>query len=234
VRQVNQQSYAGADDYNRQWGHTGERFVYDIHRRRLTVSYDKDGMRLEETSFATVASSIVQFPGGGVKNAMWSLGDFYAVGGPPGSDYVNDPELMAVVRSIRMNPDWAYAIDQWYKGQRELIIREGMARIARDNRQWSNTRATQTEDVLDISFNGWKSRNAANDAGHSSSVNAIHERTIYATPSGGTVNLPSFYNNVYTNGLGDYVLHNDAFYQINNDPTFNSQQWQRIEPAPPQ
>ena len=40
------------------------------------------------------------------------------------------------------------------------------------------------------------------------------------------VTLPS----LTKNGLGGYVLHNDANYEINTDPAFNGREWQRIEP----
>jgi hypothetical protein len=36
----------------------------------------------------------------------------------------------------------------------------------------------------------------------------------------------------YADGQGNFVLHNDANYQINTDPAFNSRDWQRIEPVP--
>ncbi|MEC4676831.1 MAG: hypothetical protein VST72_07945, partial [Nitrospirota bacterium] len=76
---------------------------------------------------------------------------------------------------------------------------------------------------------GWKSRNASQDRMQAKTINSIHEQTLYATPSGETVKLPSFYSNVYTDGNGRYILNNDSLYEPNTDPTVNSQNWQRIE-----
>jgi hypothetical protein len=60
-------------------------------------------------------------------------------------------------------------------------------------------------------------------------IDAIHEQTPYTTPSRETVRFPSFYNNVYTDGKGRYILNNDSLYEPNTDPAVNSSNWQRIE-----
>ncbi|GAB5470390.1 MAG: hypothetical protein Kilf2KO_34200 [Rhodospirillales bacterium] len=230
VRRAAKAAFQGAEEFNRGASVAGEKMYYDIHVRRLQIAYDLKGQAMEETLFATVSSSVVVYPNGTVKAAQWTLADTYSVGGPAGSSYLEDPELAAIVRSLRMDQDWAFAIDRWYAGKRDEIVREGMARAAAAQGSWRNTRAQQSDDVLDISFKGWKSRNAISDAGQSNSVNMIHERTAYATPSGGSVNLPSFYSQVYTDGQGSYVLHNDANYQINSDPALNGRSWQQVQP----
>ena len=222
--------YRRAEETTRNSGYTGQRMVYDRRVIRLETAYELEGRPLEETTFATLASTTVYFPTGAVKAAMWSLDNMYSVGGPPGRDHLNDPLLATVVRSRKVNPDWAYAIDAWFKGQRDIILREGIARAAAA-RGWQNSRAQASDDVLDISFNGWKSRNAASDLGQAKLVDSIHERTAYVSQPGQNVYLPSFYKNNYTDGQGNYVLHNDANYQINADPAFYQRDWQRMQPA---
>ncbi|MDQ8201821.1 hypothetical protein [Pelagicoccus sp. SDUM812003] len=214
---------------NRQAGQFGERQTYQIDARKLVLRYEENGKQIESTNFATITNYAFVQPNGATRIAKWNILNAIALAGPVGSDYLNDPQLAAVARSVRMNPDWAYAIDQWNQGVRQLAIQEGMAKAAAARQGWQNTAATQGEDVLDISFNGWKSRNASSDRMQSLEVNSIHERTTYSTPSGSTVNLPSYYQNAYTDGQGNYVLHNDALYDINTDPNFNSRDWSRIE-----
>ncbi|MCM8527493.1 MAG: hypothetical protein NE327_13310 [Lentisphaeraceae bacterium] len=231
VRKAAQAQYQGANEFNQQHGYTGTRFVFDIQVRKLTVRYTYESINYEEVIFASWGQSTVWYPNGTVKAAMWNLNNMYSVGGPPGSNYMEDPVLATVVRSRRVNKDWSYAIDQFYQNRKQMIIKEGMAAIAAARNSWKNTRTTQSEDVLDISFNGWKKRNNMNNAGHSSSINSIHERTTYATPGGSQVNLPSYYQQVYTDGNGNYLLHNNANYQINTDPRFNQQNWQQINPV---
>ncbi len=206
----------------------GETWNYDIHVRRLVMQFTENGKRLESTVFATISHTAITLPNGSVKEAKWNIWDSYSVTGLINTEYTSDPVLAAIVRSWRPNPDWLYVIDQWQKGKRNQIYREGLAAAAAAQQAWSNTRGKQTEDVLDISFNGWKKREGIKDAGQAAVVNMIHEQTTYAKPGGGQVNLPSFYQNVYSNGQGTYVLHNDANYNINTDPMFNNFDWQKL------
>lgn len=231
VRRANAYGFNQARQYTQQNAARGETWTYDVHVRRVVMRYTEKGQRLESTSFAVIGSNTITYANGAVKSANWLVTDAYSVGGPVGTDYINDPVLAAIVRSRRINPDWAHAIDQWYAGARQQIIREGMAAAAAAQGKWSNARSQKSDDVLDISFNGWKKRNAISDTSQANLVNSIHERTTYAMPSGQQVNLPSFYRNAYTDGQGNYVLHNDANYNIQTDPTFNSRNWQRIQPV---
>lgn len=228
VRRLASAQYQQAQQFNQNSGYTGQRYLYDRKVHKLVAEYYENGELIRETTFATMSVNIVTFPNGSVKAGMWSLDNMYSVGGPVGKDHLSDPELAAVIRSRRMNPDWAYALDMFYANQRNMIIREGMAKAAASRGIWTNTRSTESEDILDISFNGWKSRNSMTNAGQSRTVDSILERTAYTSSSGGSVYLPSFYKNAYTDGQGNYVLHNDANYQINTDPNFNSRNWERM------
>ncbi|MCM8539593.1 MAG: hypothetical protein NE328_04910 [Lentisphaeraceae bacterium] len=231
VQKIAQEQYQQANIYNQQSSIDQTRFVFDIQVRRLIVRYHYEGKEYEEVIFATWGHSTVWHPNGTVKAAMWNLNNMYSIGGAPGSGFLDDPVLATVVRSRKVNKDWAYAIDGFYKNRRGIIIKQGMAAIAASKNSWKNTAVSQSEDVLDISFKGWKKRNGMNDAGHSNSVNGVHERTTYSTPSGSQVNLPSYYQQVYTDGQGNYILHNDANYQINSDSNFNQRSWQQIQPV---
>lgn len=231
VRKFHARAYRDTENFNQREGPmVGQRQHYDIHVRKLVARYNRDGKAIEETTIASISSTAFTFATGAVKAAMWSM-EVFSVGGPAGSDYLNDPQLATVLRSKRVNPDWQYAIDQWYAGQRQKIIAEGAAKAALARKTWQNTRTRQSDDVLDISFKGWQKREGMKDAGQANQVNMIHERTTYATPAGQNVNLPSYYRNVYTDGQGTFVLHNNSNYQINTDPAFNSRDWQRAQPV---
>ena len=203
---------------------------FDADVRKLVIRYTEDGEKIEATIFASLRKSIYRNFDGSIYAAMWNLDNMYAVFGPRGTDYTSDPVLAAIVRSRREMPEWQEAIQRWYLEKNQEIVRRGRAQIAAAARAAATTRSTQSQDVLDISFNGWKSRNSANDAGHSLSVNGIHERTTYVEPGGTTVDLPSYYQNVYSDGQGNYVLHDNANWNIHTDPGFNDRDWQRIEP----
>ena len=95
----------------------------------------------------------------------------------------------------------------------------------------SQIQADAANDVSDIMMKGWRSRGASSDRIQAKTIDAIGEQTVYQTPTGDSVKLPSFYENVYTDGNGRYLLHNDALYEPNRDPAFNGQDWERIEAA---
>ncbi|QDU85403.1 hypothetical protein Pla163_25320 [Planctomycetes bacterium Pla163] len=221
--------YASTQQENAQLYGTGRTKEFDAEARLLVIRYDHEGRRIEATIFATVRRAIYRYPNGAISAAMWNLDHMYAVFGPVGTDPTSDPVLAAIVRSRRVDPAWQEAIQRWYMERNRQLVAEGMAKVAAAARSAAVTRTSQSQDVLDISFQGWKDRNAASDAGQSASVLGIREHTTYVEPGGGTVDLPSHYNNVYTDGLGHYVLHDDANWQINTDPAWNGRDWQRIE-----
>lgn len=223
--------YHSTEQENRQLAMSGMSMEFDVQGRRLVVRYLDAGTEVEATIFATVRHTAYRYANGQVKAGMWTLDNMYAAFGPAGTDYLNDPALCAIVRSRQELPEWQAAIQQTYLMMQQQIVARGRAAMAAAARQAAVSRQSQSEDVLDISFNGWKSRNAMSDAGHASDINAIHERTTYATPAGTTVNLPSYYQNVYADQQGNYLMHNDANYEVNTDPTFNSRNWERITPT---
>lgn len=207
----------------------GQSHTFKAEARRLVIRYRQDGEPIEATIFACLQEAIYRNPDGSIRAAMWNLDHTYAVFGPPGSDYLNDPVLAAVVRSRRETPEWREALQRWYLAKNQQIVQQGQAALAAAARSAATSRASQSSDVLDISFQGWKSRNAAGDTSQAKLVSAIHERTTYAQPGGGTVDLPSYYQNVYTDGQGHYVLHDDANWEINADHDWNGREWTRME-----
>ena len=223
--------YQSTAQENAQLAYTGEGKTFDVHVRRLVIQYKLNGVPIESTIFASVRHSIYTYPNGSIRAAMWNLDNMYAVYGKVGTDYLNDPLLAAIVRSRKELPNWSVAIQTWYLQKNRQIVAEGQARIAAAARTAATTKTSQSEDVLDISFNGWKKRNAISDAGQSNYVNSIHEQTTYNTPYNGTVNLPSYYQNVYTDPLGNVVMHNDANYNIHTDPAFSNHNFQQIQPV---
>ena len=86
------------------------------------------------------------------------------------------------------------------------------------------------QEISNIIVGGYQRREAIRDAGHERFIDAIREVTPYQTPGGETVKLPSFYEHVYTDNNGRYILHNDAGYEPNRDDAVNGVRWERIEP----
>lgn len=83
-------------------------------------------------------------------------------------------------------------------------------------------------EINDIIVGGYESRSAIQEQGFRKSINTISEVTAYDDGSGSTVELPSFYEHAYTDGLGNYTLTNDHFF----DPASLQGDWQAISKKP--
>jgi len=204
---------------------------FDTQATRVVLRYTKGGKRLEETILVTwqVMLTGVQ---GRVQSGLWSIGMMRSMRGPVGSDYMNDPALAAIFSSVRPNPAWVGEMQRYWA---ELARIRHRGNQERRQQAWAahQKRMQTLNETSDIIANGWRSRNASSDRMQRMQVDAIHEQTPYATPSGETVRLPSFYDHVYTDGKGTYILNNDAFYNPNRDSSVNNVDWQRIEPTRP-
>ncbi|MFV0276704.1 MAG: hypothetical protein ACK5HY_05895, partial [Parahaliea sp.] len=98
-----------------------------------------------------------------------------------------------------------------------------------DANQHTSSTAPAASDINNIIVGGYRERSAVGDRMQQRYVDSLREETPYTTPSGETVRLPSFYDKVYTDGNGTYLLNNDALYNPNTDPTINNVNWHRIE-----
>jgi hypothetical protein len=87
-------------------------------------------------------------------------------------------------------------------------------------------------DISKIITDGWNERQASLDRSHRNFINAIREVEDYRTPGGdATVQLPSHYSHVYSNGNGDYLMTNDSLYNLNTDQSINNRTWTTMEVA---
>jgi hypothetical protein len=95
---------------------------------------------------------------------------------------------------------------------------------------WQKTQQTYS-DISDIQHEGWKRRNAIQDAGHSNSINSgIWEREARINPnSGQQMNVQSGYKYYYMNEFGQYFGTNDEFYNPERDPNVNHMNWKKVQ-----
>ncbi|MCB1887884.1 MAG: hypothetical protein KDH20_09780 [Rhodocyclaceae bacterium] len=200
---------------------------FDTQATKLVLSYQQDGKAFEETVLIAW-QYMVLVQQGQVASGHWSVPLMRSFRGAPGSDYMNDPVLKAIVQSIRANPAWEAEMQRYW---RELArIKQKGASDRSASWQQHNRKMQQINgEISDIIAGGYQRRSAIQDGMHSRSVDALRDETPYTTPSGETVKLPSFYDHVYTDGNGTYILNNDSLYNPNTDPSVNSRDWNRIE-----
>lgn len=93
---------------------------------------------------------------------------------------------------------------------------------------WQKTQQTLS-DISDINHEGWKRRNAIQDAGHSKSINGIWEREARVNPNTGQqMNVQTGYKYYYMNEFGQYFGTNDEFYNPERDPNVNHMNWKKV------
>ena len=220
--QLTQQSQATA-------GQTGISMAFDTQATRIVLAYTQDGRAYEETVLMTWQYLVTRWQDQ-VVSGNWSIGLMRSARGPAGSDYLNDPQLMTIFRSVRNNPQWDAEMGKYWAELARIRNQGARDRMAANHAAHQKRMQTMNE-TSDIIMNGWKQRQAVQDAGHERTIDAIHEVTPYQTPAGQTVKLPSFYDHVYTDGNGRYLLNNDSLYDPNTDPGMNQHTWERIEPT---
>lgn len=202
--------------------------AYDTQATKLVLRYEDHGQPIEETVLIVWQYNI-DLKNGQLAWGTWSIDMMRSMRGKPGTDYLNDPVLAAVIKSIQINPAWQQEMNNYFT-QLAQIRANGAAQRRRDWQVHNQKMQAINNDINNIIVGGHQRREAIRDAGYAKTIDAIQDVTPYTTPSGETVKLPSFYDHVYTDGNDRYILHNDAFYQPNTDPSVNSVNWERVSP----
>lgn len=93
----------------------------------------------------------------------------------------------------------------------------------------SRISAKANSDILDIQAGGHRRREAIRDEIHAKQINSIHEVHEYRVPGEDLpVALPSYYDRVFSNGSGEYLMTNDANYEPGTDLSLGGQ-WSALE-----
>lgn len=227
LRQQNAQLYQMVEQGNMTSAPMGYGSKFDTQATKLVLAYQQNGKALEETILITW-QYFIAIQQGQVSAGGWNINQMRSFRGPTGSSYMTDAVLSAIVQSVRTNPAWEAEMQRYWQKLARIQQKGANERLA--NQQDHNRKMQKiNSDINDIIIGGYKERSAASDRQHQQYVDSIREETPYSTPSGETIKLPSFYDQVYTDGNGTYILNNDAFYNPNTDSTVNNVNWDRIE-----
>ncbi len=227
LQQQNAQRYQSVAQLNQTTAQMGFGTTFDAKATKVILQYDKGGKTIEETVVIAFMYEVMVNQGQ-VTSGSWNVMMMQSIGGPVGTNYIDDPALNAIFQSIRTNPQWEAEMNKYWM-EISRIRHKGNMDAIRSAGKISQIQSDAASSVNDITMQGWRNNNASSDRIQSNTVNAINDQTVYQTPSGQSVTLPSFYDNVHTDGNGRYLLHNDANYEPNRDPAMNSQNWQRVQ-----
>lgn len=215
---------------NQMGGGLGITQSIDLRANKLVLRRVEQGREIEETVLVSWRRMGVH-EHGRLARGWWGILSMRSMQGPAGSDYLDDPALHAIFASIQDDPRWSAEMARYWTEISAARHRGNMRRLE-SSAAAHQAKMDTLNQIQDDAMRSFHRRSEASDRMHSATINAIHERTPYTTPGGERVELPSFYNNVYADGNGRYLLHNDAFHDPNTDPAWNTASWKRLQTAP--
>jgi len=191
---------------------------------RVRIQYQVGSEMVEEDLFGVVEVSEQRAPFlmGGVQHVFWMadyLFSFRALAGH--LDGLSDV-FTSMVRSFRLNPAWysRYTQVSQYMIQNQI---QQIHHIGQISRMISRT----SDQISDMVMSSYQQRQRTIDRLSEQFSQAIRGVDEYRDPLGGqSVELPGGYRRGWTNGLGEYILSDDATFNPNVGSTAN---WEPLE-----
>lgn len=208
----------------------GVRTTADCQVLGFYSTYTIDGTPLEELRLVSLTSTVNEGSYIG-STVMWSIDRAFTYRAPEGTLEENMGLLKAIADSVRMT-------DKWFSMRADLQARllKISRQIALDNmnaaRKRSEILAQSSQDLNRISSDGYRNRQAIRDGVHKRVIHSIRVTEVYSVPGANqSVHLPSSYDNVYTNGQGEFLLTNDTLFQPGVDLEYDGSSWTKMSVA---
>ena len=188
---------------------------------RVRVEYVLNGQAIEEDFYVELTEYANNSDG--INTIIYGSSNFYAVRSAKGRLDADTKLLATVAESIQPDPRYKADLDQ--------AIQIGLQTQANNQKavmdRWKIARNAQ-EDCRKIQNETYKNRQTAQDRSNLQFSNYLRGVDQYVAPGeSSAVTLPSGYNQVWGNGLGQYVLSNDP----NVRQRLNGTNWQQLQVA---
>ncbi len=190
----------------------------------VRVRYIEGGEPVEEEIYAVVES--ISFPiqtmQGPATNINWYVDYIFSFKAPEGKLDSQAKTFQTIARSFRLDPKWFSKYNQLV----EYLIQAQIQQI-RSIGELSRIIARTSDEISDISMRAYNNRQKVNDRIADNFSRYIRGVDAYYNPiEEKTVELPTGYENAWTNPLGEYILSEDIDYNPNLG---SNQNWQRIK-----
>jgi len=193
----------------------GCRVHFDFVEARL--GYVDEGIRYQEAVVVQLQRGDFLYDGA----QMFSASNMFLFKAPEAQWQQHELIYATAMRSMRQNPTWIKAIAQFQKRIAEINM-QGLR-----NRQQIMSR--MYADLSRSSQQSWEYRQESLDRSAREFSESIRDVETYRDPSTGfDVELPNAYQYAYTNGLGEYVVTNDAFFEPGRELNGNWQPLQQV------
>jgi hypothetical protein len=192
--------------------------------------YTHEGCEWEELSM--FGTSYMGLDGIVGRQIWWAIDPSISYRAPAGQLEESLPLLKALGDSMRVTPQWAQK-----RAELQAQLNKIALRAARDANKAAMERSRiisqNNREINDMIVKGYEQRQAIKDRTHERVINTIRGTEDYVIPGTNEyVQLPGYYEKVYTNSSGEYLLSNDHLYDPNTDPNVNSSQWNTMEVRP--
>lgn len=206
----NQQSYPGIS--------------YTADGGMLKLNYIRNGVSFEEEFYGIVEVSSSQIPDmyqGTVTSSFWYLGYMFSFAAVQGKLEANRKLFETIVNSFKINLQWFNKYQQVVN----LLINQQMQSIYQAGQISRIISQTNNEISQMINDSYWQ-RQEVNDRIAENFSQSIRG-TANFNDEGNTVELPNTYSDVWSNGVGEYIMSNETQFDPNKTLGGN---WQIIKP----
>lgn len=192
---------------------------------KIRLQYQSDAQTVEEEIFGVVQVNRMVVPVlmGMMENIFWVADFLFAFRAPLGQLEAHSDLFQAMVRSVRLNPQWysRYMQVSQYLVQNQIQQIQHLGQLS-----WI---ISQTSDqISDMIMDSYYQRQQTMDRLSTSFSQAVRGVDGYYDPVGqAEVELPGGYERAWTNGLGEYILTNDPNFDPNLGSTVDWQPLQR-------
>jgi len=191
---------------------------------RIRIEYNRGGKEMEEEIY-TVVQSIsfpVQTMTGPVTNTNWYVDYVFSFKAEKGKLDTHSKTFQTIAYSFKVNPKWFNKYNQLV----EYLI-QGQIRQIHNVGQLSKIISQTSNEIREASMKSYYERQEVNDRIADNFSQYIRGVDKYYNPiEEKPVELPSGYENAWTNGLGDYILSDSPSFNPNIGSTKN---WQKMK-----
>lgn len=203
--------------------------VQGIEQRRITeggevlIGYQNRGQAIREVIQAVTDVHITRMAGvmpGEVREFLiGSAWPAFAMRAPEGA---LDFRVADSIRlSLKTDPAWEAKMME-HQNANSAIAAKG----ARDR---SQIISRSGQEINNIIMKGWQDRTSAQDRIHERTIRGIRETELFATPDGGTVELPGIRNNAWQTDRGGYITSDNPALNPSRDLGIGATQLRRID-----
>jgi hypothetical protein len=190
---------------------------------KIRIEYRERGLPMEEEIFAVVETAYSSMPTmyGTITNTNWVADYLFSFKAEKGKLDKQAKMFQTIAYSFRLNP-------QWFNKYNQLVNRLVQMQIQRINQigEISRIISRTNDEISDMIMRSYNERQAVNDRVAENFSEYVRGVDKYQDPiENRSVELPSGYDNAWTNSLGEYILSDSPSFDPNVGSNLN---WQRM------